>query len=428
MKIDKPMEKGRESVLRINLVPWPLYSLRTREGKINPKPAYQRSPVWSVSQKQLFIDSILRGYDIPKLYLRRIDKAPYEYEVVDGQQRMRTIWEFFRNEYPLSKDADAINGQEIGNKTYDELSDELKDIFQGYVLHFTVFEDADDEVITEMFIRLQNGVPLNSAEKRNAIGGEMRDFIHELAESHNFLTRSVGFGNWRYSHDEVVAQMMLVELNGRPCNVGYTQLKDMYERNKAFRTGGPKARRIKYVINFLAKAFPKKTPELTKVMSLSIYTLSSELLAKYAVAGLYKEFGQWLVDFEARRREDEARVSDQRDADLMQFQLYLSQATASQTALEHRHRVLMADVLLSIPSLKLLDDRRQFDYYQRLAIFRKYDGNCANPDNNEECSVRCEWDNFHADHIVPWSAGGRTTVSNGQLLCPNCNLKKGDTE
>ena len=219
--------------------------------------------------------------------------------------------------------------------------------------------------------------------------------------------------------------MMLVEFNGRPCTVGYTQLKDMYERNTAFRTAAPKARRIQYVLNFLARAFPGKTPELTKVMSLSIYTLSSELLAKYAVLGLYRQFGQWLVDFEATRREDEARDSDQRDSDLMQFQLYLSQSTASQTALEHRHRVLMAALLLSIPGLKLLDDQRQFDYYQRLAIFRKHEGNCANPDSNNECSIKCEWDNFHADHIVPWSAGGKTTVSNGQLLCPNCNLRKG---
>jgi len=341
---------------------------------------------------------------------------------------MRAVWEFYRNEYPLSADAQEIDRREIANKTYDELPDELKDVFQGYVLHFTVFEEADDEVITEMFIRLQNGVPLNSAEKRNAIGGGMRDFIHELAESHHLFATSVGFRNWRYSHDEIAGQMMLVELNGRPCNVGYTQLRDMYTSNTVFRVGSPKAGRIKYVLNFLARAFPERTPELTKVMSLSMYTIASEVLAKYAVTGLHKEFGEWLLDFEARRREDEARPSDQRDADGMEFQLYLSQGTAGQTGLEHRHRVLMSDLLLAMPNLKLLDDRRQFDQYQRLAIFRKHNGECANPENNEACSVKCEWDNFHADHIVPWSGGGRTTVSNGQLLCPSCNAKKADRQ
>ena len=33
--------------------------------------------------------------------------------------------------------------------------------------------------------------------------------------------------------------------------------------------------------------------------------------------------------------------------------------------------------------------------------------------------------NFHADHVVPFSKGGPTTVSNGQALCPRCNLSKG---
>ena len=70
--------------MNINMIPWPLYSVRTRETKIDPKPAYQRGPVWSLNQKQLFIDSILRGFDIPKLYLRRINKHPYEYESWDS--------------------------------------------------------------------------------------------------------------------------------------------------------------------------------------------------------------------------------------------------------------------------------------------------------------------------------------------------------
>jgi len=148
------------------------------------------------------------------------------------------------------------------------------------------------------------------------------------------------------------------------------------------------------------------------------------LLGKYAISGSHQQFGQWFLDFEARRREDEVKDADHRDADLMQYQLYLSQGTASQTALQHRHRVLMSDILLAISNLSLLDDQRVFDFNQRLAIFRNYNGKCANPDNNPDCQVICEWDNFHADHIVLWSAGGKTTVVNGQLLCPSCNLKK----
>jgi len=402
-----------------------LHGVRRRKGKIDPSPPRQTGPRWSLSQKQLFIDSILRQYDIPKLYLRRIHRPPYELEVIDGQQRLRAIWEFFQGEYPLLTDADAVDNYEIAGKKYDELDDDLRDDFDAYELQFIIFDEALDEVIDEMFIRLNNGVPLNSAEKRNAISGAMRDFVKQLASESSFFTKSVGIPEKRYARDEVLAQMTLVELNGGPCQVGYKQLKDMYEKNRTFKTDSPKAKRIRSVLNFLAKAFPQKTPELNRVNALSLYILSSELLAKYAISGSYKEFGQWLLDFEARRREDDTKDTDQRDPDLVQYQLYLSQATASQTALKHRHRVLLTDILLEIPNLELLDPQRTFDEYQRLAIFRKSDGKCANPNDNPDCQVTCEWDNFHADHILPWSASGKTTVSNGQLLCPNCNLKKG---
>ena len=403
---------------------WPLGTVRRREGKVDPKPPRQTGPRWSLHQKQLFIDSILRQYDIPKLYLRRVSRPPYQWEVIDGQQRLRAIWEFLRGEYPLSKDADAVDNYEIAGKKYDELSDDLLDIVEAYPLHCIVFDETPDEEIDEIFLRLNNGVPLNAAEKRNAISGAMRDFVKQLASESSFFIKSVVIPDKRYAHHEVLAQMTLVELNGGPCQAGYKQLKDMYEKNRSFKTDGPKAKRIRYVLNFLEKAFPQKAPELTKVNALSLYILASELLGKYAISGRYKEFGQWLLDFETRRREDEAMDADQRNPDLWQYQLYLSQATASQAALQHRHRVLISDILEAIPNLTLLDNQREFDFYQRQAIFRKYDSKCANPYHNPECQVTCEWDNFHADHIVPWSAGGKTTVDNGQLLCPKCNLAK----
>lgn len=69
---------------------WPVYTIVMREDKINPQPQYQRAPVWNESKKQLLMDSILRGYDMPKFYLRP-SAPPYEHEVVDGQPEQRSI-------------------------------------------------------------------------------------------------------------------------------------------------------------------------------------------------------------------------------------------------------------------------------------------------------------------------------------------------
>lgn len=61
-----------------------LDSIRIRQKEINPQPQYQRTGVWSDKKNQLLIDTILRGYDIPKIYLTVSFDKKYEHEVIDG--------------------------------------------------------------------------------------------------------------------------------------------------------------------------------------------------------------------------------------------------------------------------------------------------------------------------------------------------------
>lgn len=201
--------------MRFNTKTWPVYSAGTRQNKVDPKPAYQQGSVWSTTTRQLFIDSIIRGYDVPKFYLRQIDHPDFDYEVIDGQQRLTAIWAFLGNEYALSEDSDNVKGHDIAGKTFEGLHDDLKQDFQGYELSVIVVEDASDDEIEDMFLRFQSGVPLNGPEKRNAIAGQIRDFIHETARSHRLMTRSVTFKNNRYIYDEVVAQMLWIEAVGQ---------------------------------------------------------------------------------------------------------------------------------------------------------------------------------------------------------------------
>ena len=76
-----------------------------------------------------------------------------------------------------------------------------------------------------------------------------------------------------------------------------------------------------------------------------------------------------------------------------------------------------------MPDIEPIDPIRAFSAEQRLAIFRRDAGRCR-------LQIKCNgemvsWDNWHADHIVPHSRGGKTTVANGQLACPVCNQAKG---
>jgi len=65
-------------------------------------PDWQREEVWSPQKKQLLIDTILRGWRLPKFYFLKTSSNPDEFEVVDGQQRLNAIFEFMDDELPLS--------------------------------------------------------------------------------------------------------------------------------------------------------------------------------------------------------------------------------------------------------------------------------------------------------------------------------------
>src|SRR4051794_34738610 len=90
--------------------------------RIHLNPAWQRGAVWSRPKQALLIDSILRGYDVPMIYLREMPPdTSFKYEVVDGQQRLRAIWEFIDGAYVLSKGMEPVNKRDVSEKHYSQL-------------------------------------------------------------------------------------------------------------------------------------------------------------------------------------------------------------------------------------------------------------------------------------------------------------------
>jgi len=192
--------------------PMPLTTIYGIRKRVNTNPDFQRPAVWSNGQKQLLVDTILRDYDVPKLYWRKTGSRPDTYDVVDGQQRLRALWDFFDGNFKLPKDADPIDGEVISGCGYQDLPDELRIRFDVYPLDIVILEDTDEDEVREMFLRLQNGTSLKAQEKRNAYPGKMRDFVRELVQ-HPFFY-NVGFTNSRFAFDHVAAQMVCLEIQG----------------------------------------------------------------------------------------------------------------------------------------------------------------------------------------------------------------------
>jgi hypothetical protein len=408
--------------MKTNKKPWPLSYVRGVRERINTNPDFQRPAVWGTSQKQLLIDTILREYDVPKLYCRKTGSKPDTYDVIDGQQRLRAIWEFFDGGFKLPKDADNIDGEEIANYFYNQLPDELRIRFDTYALDVVILEETDEDEVREMFLRLQNGTSLKAQEKRNAYSGKMRDFVHYLSK-HRFFN-SVGFKNNRFTYDLIVAQLVCLEINGGPTNIKNADLNKMYEINKEFDDKGPIAKAVKRTLDMLADIFPEKTPELERYNVISLYCVVAELQKQYVIDEIKPYIHNWFVEFESFRRNQEEKPEDHADSEWVTYKEKTSHSTDAADSIRHRMEFLMRNMLEKYPRLSRKDGQRDYTRTQKMAIFRRDGGTCK---VKTKCGgVKLTWDDWHCDHILPWSKGGKTTVENGQASCSACNLSKGN--
>ncbi len=142
-------------------------------------PKYQRNQVWNQNAKSYLIDTIIRGYPIPQIFLRQtidINTRQTFREIIDGQQRTRTIIEFTQNLFPILKS----HNKDYGGYYYDDLVDEMKEQILNYNISVEIIKIKDDARIYEMFARLNtNNMALNKQELRNAqYWGEFKVFVY----------------------------------------------------------------------------------------------------------------------------------------------------------------------------------------------------------------------------------------------------------
>lgn len=151
------------------------------ELKLNPK--FQRGSVWTPHARTYLIDSILRGYPIPKLLLRTTidrDSRRTIRDVVDGQQRLRTIIDFADGKIVLGAKAGELRGLK-----YSDLEDATKDSFLAYKLTCEQLINASDEDVLEVFLRINSyAVPVSEAELRNArFDNDFTDAVRDIVSA-----------------------------------------------------------------------------------------------------------------------------------------------------------------------------------------------------------------------------------------------------
>jgi len=337
-------------------------------------PPYQRfSDVWTLAKKQLLIDSILNGFDIPKLYFIEgpLDEEcrGHKYAVVDGKQRLGAIWDFMDDKFPLAED--FLYREDLGIKAgglrYSELAEKyprLRARFDSHRLSVVVIKTNDIEILEEMFSRLNEGEPLSAAEKRNAMGGPIPPLVRDLSK-HPFFTEKLHFSNKRGRHWELATKFLFFEDRN-----GIADTKREYldrfvlrwkEKERKSRQGARADARVLYeasekVLDELSKIFGNGDGLLRATGMVILYYLlareTSRMKVKLSRAAL-EEFE------EVRRKNREIAKEDvaQAEWELLEFDR-LSQSLNDASALKFRLGVLSRRVVGRSVEARIVDPVR----------------------------------------------------------------------
>lgn len=302
--------------------------------KVFMSPDYQRQGnIWSEEKKQLLIDSIINWFDIPKLYfhafpeLRLIDGKKRKYAVVDGKQRLMAIWDFINNKFPLPNKFEYLSDPalDLSNLTYGELSKsypQVKALFDNYPLAIMVVRTDDVELIEDMFSRLNEAMPLNAAEKRNAFGGPLPPLVRKLAHQPFFKTK-LPFGNSRYRHFDLACKFLYLCHMKSPADTKKVKLDEFvkgFQRSKDLNTANKLDAEVKKTIAVMNKVFTANDPLLKNIGTLVAYFL---IFREAALKGeLNKIARKRFVEFETKREQNAAIAAQdiaKADYELLKF-------------------------------------------------------------------------------------------------------------
>ncbi len=428
---------------------------------------YQREGVWDLRQKQLLIDTVFRGYDVPKLYLWKIDEAtvrngypsgetrneylkilerkrrenndpnPYVFEVVDGQQRIRAFLEYMGASPGhamslrgrLQSQFGALSDTPLASeRLFGQLNPEQQIRFREYSLTIMVLENASIDEIRDMFLRLQNGTPLNAQQKRNALGSRFGREARTISELPFFAT-SVAFENSSSDHIRVASQMLLLEVKGKLVSCTSRQLDKVYMQYMATQVDSEVCQKARRTVRLLGLLFPEKCVHLNRSYALTMYWIISRLSDTYYLEHLqFDAVRNNFIALDIRRLEamqrDYTGVSDQILEDLSDS---MSRGTDGIDGIDSRHEILMQflfDTVVLIPRPSL-DPRRTFTQEEKLIVYGRCAGRCSLSNQGQTCGRDIPFDESAVDHVVPHSQGGATSLENARLAHRLCNISRG---
>lgn len=212
----------------LKLEPKPLIWWVSQRAKIDMKPEFQREGrLWSRADKAFLIDSILNGYDVPKIYMAdftvgvaKLNRKGLPYAIIDGKQRLEAIFDFHAGNLVLDdefifQENPKLKLAGLGYSDLTKLYPEVADNFNTWPLSVVHVVTDEQEKIDELFVRLNRSKPLTGAEIRNAMAGPVTE-LNRLLIRHELFNSCISFSKKRAQDKNAATKLLLFEDAGKP--------------------------------------------------------------------------------------------------------------------------------------------------------------------------------------------------------------------
>lgn len=333
------------------------------DERLNIRPKYQREFVYKDAQRDEVIRTVMRGFPLNVFYWAKNDDDSYE--MLDGQQRTLSICDYIDGNF-------SVDGM-----LFDNLPEDKRKAIEDYELFVYVCEGTESEKLDWFKIINIAGEELTNQELRNAVyAGSW------TTDAKRYFSKS-GCPAYRLAEDY---------MTGAPIRQEYfeTVLSWIADRDglnindyMGRHMHDPDAKELwNYFLDVIA--WVEK-----------LFTVKRSQMKGIAWGKFYNKYKGKTFDADAM----EARIKE-----------LFANPDISRNKGVYEYLITGNERAVSI---------RAFPESDKIIMYERQNHKCA------ICKKTFDISQMHGDHIIPWSQGGKTTLDNGQMLCTDCNLRKG---
>lgn len=207
-------------------------------NKYNYNPVYQRKSVWAEEKQSFFIDSLLRNYPVPPIFLhKKINDATGKqaFDVIDGKQRLTSIIKFIQNEIPASSENNVDEDDNLAGIYFKDLDtndlNQYKKLFWRYELQIQYVDTEDEVLIDKLFDRLnRNGEALTGQELRHSKyhSSILLQTVDEILNDTFWKERTKNYDLARMEDKEFISELLFATIENKPIGANKQDIIDSY--------------------------------------------------------------------------------------------------------------------------------------------------------------------------------------------------------